>query len=219
MNPDQTGVTAGPTRSRRAPRAGCIAISIWREGHHSSIFFDYFDGQQLHESEDGLELRDVDAAYLEAFKAATEIWGEALRARRNPHADAFSIRDGTGIVVLELPFAEILESSRGRRLRSRPNGGPPRPLRPPSLPQRACARVAGLSWSRKIESSFSRCGVATVAKLSERSPSLPGHWPSLRTISTRFGHCSIEPRAWFPDGCYAGCCASRVAGDIRITIA
>jgi hypothetical protein len=82
------------------------------------FFFDYFDGQQLHKAEDGLELRDVDAAYLEAFKAATDIWGEALRARRNPDADAFSIRDGTGTVVLELPFAEILESSRGRRLRS-----------------------------------------------------------------------------------------------------
>ena len=62
----------------------------------------------------------MDAAYLEAFKAATEIWGEALRARRNPHADAFSIRDGTGIVVLELPFAEILESSRGPCLQSPP---------------------------------------------------------------------------------------------------
>jgi hypothetical protein len=84
------------------------------------FFFDYFDGQQLHRAEDGLELRDVDAAYLEAFKAATEIWGEALRARRNPDADAFSIRDRTGRVVLELPFAEILESSRGRRLRSPP---------------------------------------------------------------------------------------------------
>lgn len=80
------------------------------------FFFDYFDGQQLHQAEDGLELRDVDAAYLEAFKAATEIWGEALRARRNPYADAFSIRDGTGIVVLELPFAEVLESSRRLRL-------------------------------------------------------------------------------------------------------
>ena len=84
------------------------------------FFFDYFDGQQLHQAEDGLEFRDVDAAYLEAFKAATEIWGEALRARRNPLADAFSIRDATGIVVLELPFAEILESSRGRRLQSAP---------------------------------------------------------------------------------------------------
>jgi hypothetical protein len=84
------------------------------------FFFDYFDGQQLHEAEDGVELRDADAAYLEAFKAATEIWGEALRARRNPASDAFRIRDTTGVVVLELPFAEVLESTRGRRWRSAP---------------------------------------------------------------------------------------------------
>jgi hypothetical protein len=88
------------------------------------FFFDYFDGQQLHQAEDGLELRDVDAAYLEAFTAATEIWGEALRARRNPDADAFRIRDRTGMVVLELPFTEILESSRGRRLPSPPKRVP-----------------------------------------------------------------------------------------------
>jgi len=57
---------------------------------------------------------------LEAFKAATEIWGEALRGRRNPDSDAFRIRDTTGVVVLELPFAEVLESARGRRLRPPP---------------------------------------------------------------------------------------------------
>ena len=88
------------------------------------FFFDYFDGQQLHEAEVGVELRDADAAYLEAFKAATEIWGEALRERRNPYSDAFRIRDRTGAVVLELPFAEVLESSRGHRLRA-PERSPP----------------------------------------------------------------------------------------------
>jgi hypothetical protein len=84
------------------------------------FFFDYFDGQGLHRAENGVELRDVEAAYLEAFEAATEISGEALRGRRNPFSDAFQIRDRTGVVVLELPFAEVIESSRGRRLRSAP---------------------------------------------------------------------------------------------------
>jgi len=79
-------------------------------------FFDYFDGNQLHEAQgaDGLDLPDAEAAFLEAFKAATEIWGEALRERRNPVLDYFQVRDHTGVVVLELPFAEVLESSRGR---------------------------------------------------------------------------------------------------------
>jgi hypothetical protein len=55
---------------------------------------------------------------LEAFKAATEIWGEAVRERRNPMLDYFKIRDQNNVLILELPFAEVLESSRGgsRRL-------------------------------------------------------------------------------------------------------
>jgi hypothetical protein len=58
---------------------------------------------------------------LEAFKAATEIWGEAVRERRNPSLDYFKIRDQNGVLIFELPFAEVLESSRGgsRRLPSR----------------------------------------------------------------------------------------------------
>jgi hypothetical protein len=49
---------------------------------------------------------------LEAFRAATDMWGEALRERRNPTLDYFRIRDRTGGVVLELPFTEVLESTR-----------------------------------------------------------------------------------------------------------
>ena len=104
-----------------------VALRITQFGGRVTIplfFFDYFDGQQLHEAEDGVELCDADAAYLEAFKAATEIWGEALQGRRNPRSDAFKIRDRTGVVVLELPFAEVLESSRGRRLRGAPERSP-----------------------------------------------------------------------------------------------
>jgi hypothetical protein len=86
------------------------------------FFFDYFDGRLLEEDQYGLEFPDVDAAYLEAFRAATDIWGEALRERRNPTLDYFRIRDRTGVVVLELPFTEVLEST-GGRLASSPKAG------------------------------------------------------------------------------------------------
>jgi hypothetical protein len=91
----------------------------------SQFFFDYFDGERLHEAEDGVELRDVEAAYLEAFQAATDMWGEALKERRNPTLDYFRIRNRTGVVVLELPFTEVLESMRGGRLASSSKVKPP----------------------------------------------------------------------------------------------
>jgi hypothetical protein len=86
------------------------------------FFFDYFDGKQLYEAEadDALDLPDADAAYLEAFRAAIEVWGEALRDRRNPILDCFKVRDRNGVVILELPFAEVLESSRGGARRPLP---------------------------------------------------------------------------------------------------
>jgi hypothetical protein len=68
---------------------------------------------------------------LEAYKAATEIWGEAVRERRNPMLDYFRIRDRNGKVVLELPFSEVLESGSGGL----------RPLPPVQLRDDAAQRV------------------------------------------------------------------------------
>jgi hypothetical protein len=132
MKPHRMQVTAASESELRhvRPGADCVADYLvrWRVTI-PLFFFDYFDGQQLHEAEDGVELRDADAAYLEAFKAASEIWGEALRGRRNPEFDAFRIRDTTGVVVLELPFAEVLESTRGPTRTLRRNAADPPPLR------------------------------------------------------------------------------------------
>jgi hypothetical protein len=46
---------------------------------------------------------------LDAFKAATDMWYEALRERRNPTRNYFRIRDATGITILEVPFTEVLD--------------------------------------------------------------------------------------------------------------
>jgi hypothetical protein len=53
---------------------------------------------------------------LEAFRAATEIWAELLFRRRDPTRLAFEIADESGKLVMCLPFAEVLETIRPRRL-------------------------------------------------------------------------------------------------------
>jgi Domain of unknown function (DUF6894) len=61
----------------------------------------------------GLEFPDLDAAYLEAFEAAREMWVEALREMRNPGRQQFEISDETGNTLLVVPFREVLESLKG----------------------------------------------------------------------------------------------------------
>ncbi len=59
----------------------------------------------------GIEFADLDAAYLDAFRAATDLWRELLRARKDPRTYRFEIADASGRTLLELPFAEILQQS------------------------------------------------------------------------------------------------------------
>jgi hypothetical protein len=61
----------------------------------------------------GLELPDLDAAYLEAFEAAKEMWGEAIRDMRNPGRQQFEIADEKGNTLVIVPFREVLESLKG----------------------------------------------------------------------------------------------------------
>src|SRR5262245_49727323 len=76
-------------------------------------FFNFRDQNQIEPDEDGLELPDLDAAYLEAFEAAKEMWGEAIRDLRNPSQQQFEISDADGNTLLVVPFMEILESLKG----------------------------------------------------------------------------------------------------------
>ena len=88
------------------------------------FFFDYRDerGNIQHDT-DGLDLPDADAAYLEACRAAIDIWAEARRVGRDPGCGAFEIRNVSGYVVVELPFAEALgfvTLAEPRRVRAAP---------------------------------------------------------------------------------------------------
>ena len=71
------------------------------------------DGLSL--DRDGLDLLDVEAAYLEAHQTALDMAQEWLRKGRSPRGYAFEVANGAGEVVFEVPFAEALDRQAGRR--------------------------------------------------------------------------------------------------------
>jgi hypothetical protein len=77
------------------------------------FYFHIKNGRELERDTEGLDFPSLEAAYLEAFKAATELWGELLARREDPRRLAFEICDTAGNQLLKLPFAEILQSTRG----------------------------------------------------------------------------------------------------------
>jgi len=78
------------------------------------FYFDFRQGQELAPDTIGGEFADVEKAYLEAFKAAQEMWGELLSRRRDPRRCAFEVHDGNGNNLFVLPFLELLESCQDR---------------------------------------------------------------------------------------------------------
>src|SRR5262245_48899019 len=77
------------------------------------FFFHFRDAKDLDLDEDGLELPDLDAAYLEAFEAAKEMWGEAIRELRNPSREQIEIGDAQGQTLMIVPFREVMDSLKG----------------------------------------------------------------------------------------------------------
>ena len=74
------------------------------------FFFDFWQRQDRTGDETGLELQDVEQAYLEAFKAAQDMWSELLRQRHDPRYCRFEVRGDSGDVLFVLTFQEVLES-------------------------------------------------------------------------------------------------------------
>ena len=62
--------------------------------------------------DEGTDFASIEEAYLETFKGARELWPELLRKRQDPSQYAYDITDSDGAVLMELPFAEIVESCR-----------------------------------------------------------------------------------------------------------
>jgi hypothetical protein len=69
-------------------------------------------GQKLSLDDIGLELPDLETAYLEAFEAAQTMWGELLSERSDPLIRSFEIEDEYGQPLLTLPFSEVLDRAR-----------------------------------------------------------------------------------------------------------
>ena len=76
-------------------------------------FFHFHDGNVLDHDEDGLEMPDLDAAYLEAFEAAKDMWIEAIRTMHNPSRERFEVADDNGTTLLTVPLNEVMESLKG----------------------------------------------------------------------------------------------------------
>jgi hypothetical protein len=76
-------------------------------------FFHFRDGNVVEHDEDGLEMPDLDAAYLEAFEAAKEMWIEGIRNMRNPSQQQIEVADSHGGTLLIVPFKEVTDSLKG----------------------------------------------------------------------------------------------------------
>lgn len=77
--------------------------------------FNLREGGHLSLDDLGIEFSSLDEAYLEAFHAAQEIWVERVRERRTSRDCAFEITDGAGVLLLTLPFEEVMEQSKPSR--------------------------------------------------------------------------------------------------------
>jgi hypothetical protein len=75
--------------------------------------------------DEGADFASIEEAYLESFKGAAELWPELLRNRQDPRQYTYEITDRCGAVLMELPFAEIVECC--RRVGPASKGAPPKP--------------------------------------------------------------------------------------------
>ena len=77
------------------------------------FYLNLYRGKALAAPDDeGAEFASIEDAFLEAFSSAQELWPEFLRKRQDPREYAFHIADARGVVLMEVPFAEVLESCR-----------------------------------------------------------------------------------------------------------
>jgi hypothetical protein len=75
------------------------------------LFYFHVGDDDGSDGDDGIEFRSIEAAYLDAYHAAIDMWAEARHQGRDPGFDRFIIKDAQGQVVLELPFVGVLGSN------------------------------------------------------------------------------------------------------------
>jgi len=78
------------------------------------FFFDFCQGTERCPDAEGTEFANVEQAYLEAFKAAQDMWSEFLRQRQDPRRCVFEVRNDQRELLFALPFHEVMDSCRDR---------------------------------------------------------------------------------------------------------
>jgi len=79
------------------------------------FFFD-FRQNGVHAPDDyGIMFHDVEQAYLEAHRAAQEMWSELLKQRKDPRHCIFEVRNNAGEVLFLFPFQEVMECCTDRK--------------------------------------------------------------------------------------------------------
>ncbi len=92
-----------PTRLAGLDQRGLWRLCVPR------FFFDLrLNGERMERDDVGIDLPDFETAYLEAHRAAVEMWADARRQGNKPTQVGFEVRDALGTLVLELPFTEAL---------------------------------------------------------------------------------------------------------------
>jgi hypothetical protein len=83
----------------------------------SRYFFDFRQADDHLDDSQGIELRDVEQAYLEAFKGAQDMWSELLRQRRDPRRCLFVVRSEGNEILFVLPFQEVIDCCTDARVK------------------------------------------------------------------------------------------------------
>jgi len=82
------------------------------------FYFHLLVGKQRSPDDLGVEFDGIEAAYLDAFHAAQEMWSELLKNGEDPTKHSFEICNSDGELLLTLPFKEVLDASQKPAARS-----------------------------------------------------------------------------------------------------
>jgi hypothetical protein len=82
------------------------------------FYFHLLVGGERSPDDVGVEFDSLEAAYLDAFEAAREMWSELLEQRKDPTERSFEICGADGTILMTLPFTEVLEVARKAAPRS-----------------------------------------------------------------------------------------------------
>ena len=106
------------------------------------FFFDLASPGGVERDDLGVIFTGVEAAYVDACRAALEISVDMLRDRQDPGAHRFEVRDEAASLVMEIPFTEVLQ----------PGGPAAAPRRPHRLHRQI---QATLGRSRRLRAEVS----------------------------------------------------------------